>query len=100
MPKNSASVGIPAVVALVSGPRKVNHAAVSCRVTTISQLLTATEMNESSGTLCVRHVVVMSREVEGRFSKENNSTARFMTGSTDHRSRTHRSDGEHTATNT
>jgi hypothetical protein len=56
MPKNSASWGIGAVVAFVSGPRTVSQAPVACRVTTISQWLMATEMKDSSGSLRVLQI--------------------------------------------
>jgi hypothetical protein len=71
-----------AVVAFVSGPRTVSHAEADCRVTTISQWLTATEMKDFSGSLRVCQVVVTRGDVDDRFSKANSSTARFMTTST------------------
>ena len=91
IPKNSASSGIGAVVAFVSGPRTVSRAVPRCRVTTISQWLTATEMKDSAGSLHVCHVCSIMGERDDCSSNVNNSTARFITISTDHDARTHRS---------
>jgi len=90
IPKNSASGGTGAVVAVVSGPRTVSRAAPRWRVTTISQWLTATEMKDCSGSLRVCHVCSISGERDDRSSNVNNSAARFMTTPTDGGARTHR----------
>jgi hypothetical protein len=82
IPKNSASPGIGAVEALVSGPRTVSRAVPRWRVTTISQWLTATEMKDSSGSLFVCQVCSIIGEPDDRTSNVNNSVARFMTTST------------------
>ena len=67
-----------AVVARVSGPRTVRRAESHCRVTTISQWLAAAEMNDSSGSLCVRHACSIRGERADRRSNVNTSTARFI----------------------
>ena len=90
IPKNSASGGTGAVVAVVSGPRTVSRAAPRWRVTTISQWLTATEMKDCSGSLRVCQVCSISGERDDRSSNVNNSAARFMTTPTDGGARTHR----------
>lgn len=77
IPKNSASWGTGDVVALVSGPRTVSRAMPRCHVTTISQWLTATEMNDSSGSLRVCHVCSIIEKRDDRRSNVNNSTALF-----------------------
>ena len=82
MPKNSASSGIGTIVAFVSGPRTVSRAAPRCRVTTIAQWITATEMNDFSGSLRVHHVSSTKGELDDHRSNANSSTARFMTTST------------------
>ena len=79
MPKNSASVGIGTVVAVVSGPRTVRTAAPHCRVTTISQWYAATEMKDSSATLRVCQNSWTYGEHDGRRSKLKSSAARFIT---------------------
>ena len=90
IPKNSASGGTGAVVAIVSGPRTVSRAAPRWRVTTISQWLTATEMKDGSDSLRVCHVCSIRGERDDRSSNVNNSAARFMTTPTDGGTRTHR----------
>ena len=90
IPKNSASGGTGAVVAVVSGPRTVSRAAPRWRVTTISQWLTATEMKGGSDSLRVCHVCSISGEHDDRSWNVNNSAARFMTISTGGGARTHR----------
>ena len=89
MPKNSASWGTGTVVAFVSGPRTVSRAAPHCRVTTISQWLAATEMKDSSASLRVCHVSSTNGERDGRRSRLNSSTARFMSVSTGRGGGTH-----------
>ena len=54
-------------------------------MTTISQWLAATEMNDSSGSLRVRHVSSTNDENDRRLSNVNSSTARFTTASTGRR---------------
>ena len=84
IPKNAASWGIGAVVALVSGPRSVRCAVSPCRVTTISQWGTATEMNDPSSALRVCHANCPSGERVRPRSNLNNSIAGFMNTWTDH----------------
>jgi hypothetical protein len=67
-----------AVVARDSGPRTVSQAPPSCRVTTISQCRSATEMNDSAGSLQVCHVDATRGDADDPVSNRNSSTARFM----------------------
>jgi hypothetical protein len=77
MPKNSAFWGIGEVVARVSGPRTVMDDAPSCLVTTISQRVTATEVNDSTGSLRVRQILSTKGESERRSSKAKSFAARM-----------------------
>lgn len=79
IPRNAASGGIAATVARVSGPSTVSSAPPSWRVTTISQWLTATEMNDRSGALCVCQTCWTRGEPAASVSNSNSSAARFMT---------------------
>ena len=54
IPTNSASCGIATTDAFVSGPRTVTRVSLRCLVTTSSQCGSATEMNNSTGTLLAR----------------------------------------------
>ena len=63
----------------------------ACRVTTISQWVAATEMNDSSGSLRLRHVASTRVEPDERASRANSSTARLTATTTKRGRGTHRS---------
>ena len=71
IPKNSASSGIGAVEDRVSGPRTVRYVVPACLVTTISQWVSATEMNVCSGSLRVRQSFSTSGAPDAFSSKRN-----------------------------
>ena len=75
MPKNCAFLGIGEVVALVSGPRTHSCVLPSWLITTISQWLSATEMNEFTGSLRVRQILSTNGEFDACFSKTKTLSA-------------------------
>jgi hypothetical protein len=64
-PSQSPSAGQSAVVALVSGPRKVMKVFPACRVTAISKWLAATERNVPARSLWLRQIFSTKGESEG-----------------------------------
>jgi len=71
IPKNSPSAGAAATVAFVSGPRTVRLVLPFSFVTTISQWLTATDVNSSARSICVCQMLCTNRESEGLSSRSN-----------------------------
>src|SRR5688572_7316881 len=69
MPSHSPSAEQWSGVAFVSGPRTVNIVLPFCLVTTISQWLAATEINEPARSLWARQILSTKGESDGLSSK-------------------------------